>query len=174
MPILNIAVMTNLYIDCEWFVSQKIFLVGYAYSLTDFGQLHGRSLTRANILKLLRKVDGYIFFYGPDIAMLEKNFNINIRDHWKCINLLRVFKTYKPRLKSFKLENIEKHYKVARTTHQYKQNIFFIFKDWYNENKKAIVLKYNMEDVINLLKVKRLLCSEHSIKPMEFLRFLLK
>ena len=38
--------MTDLYIDLEWFFNQELFLVGYAYSVTTFGQLYDESLTR--------------------------------------------------------------------------------------------------------------------------------
>lgn len=166
--------MTNLYLDCEWFLNQKIFLFGWAYSLSDYGQLFDRTLTRKNVIKILKRVDGFIFFYGPDIAMIEKNYKIDIRHKYKCINLLRVFRKQNPRLKSYKLEAMEKRYKIKRTTPQYKANIFNALRDWYNPEKKFFVLVYNMEDVLNLIRVKKKFISDHPITNSKLLLYMLK
>lgn len=156
--------MKNLYIDCEWFVNQKIFLVGWAYSIAEHGQLYDQNLTRTNVIKLLNEVDGYIFFYGPDIAMLEKNFQIDIRNNFCCVNLLRVIRKYEPFLNSYKLSEVEKYYFITRSVFEYKQNIFRIFKDWFHPRLRKLVLLYNKDDVLNLVeRVKRKLCAEHNI-----------
>jgi TRAP-type mannitol/chloroaromatic compound transport system permease small subunit len=63
--------MTNLYLDLEWFLNQNVFLIGYAYSLSEYGQLHDETLTVDNLEKILHPVNGYLFFYGHDIKMLE-------------------------------------------------------------------------------------------------------
>lgn len=84
--------MKNIYIDCEWFLNQRIFLIGYAYSISESGQLYGTSLTVDHLEKIFKPADGYVFFYGPDVAMLEKHFNVSIRKHCPCVNLLRVFR----------------------------------------------------------------------------------
>ncbi|MFH2094612.1 MAG: hypothetical protein ABIJ16_02840 [Bacteroidota bacterium] len=55
--------MTDLYLDLEWFFNQEIFLIGYAYFITQHGQLHDETLTMNNILQMLEPVDGYIYFY---------------------------------------------------------------------------------------------------------------
>ena len=95
----------DIYIDAEWFHNQKIFLLGYGYNLRKTGRLYGRNLTKNNIIKILKPVrdsGGNIFFYGPDIVMMEKNFNLNIRENYRCCNLLKVFQRYVPS-KSYKL-----------------------------------------------------------------------
>ena len=71
--------MTDLYIDLEWFFNQEVYLIGYAYSITNTTLLHDETLTMENILKMLDPVDGFIYFYGPDIGMLEKNTGLNIQ-----------------------------------------------------------------------------------------------
>lgn len=106
--------MINLYIDCEWFTNQKIFLLGYAYSIANHGQLYESTLTLDNLIKILKPANGYLFFYGPDIAMLEKHFHVDIRHHCPCVNLLRVFKEYLPGMNSYKLSYLEHYYGIDR------------------------------------------------------------
>jgi uncharacterized protein YprB with RNaseH-like and TPR domain len=155
--------MRNLYLDCEWFQNQKIFLIGWAYSIKEHGQLYDASLTRNNIIKLLRRVDGFVYFYGPDIAMIEKNFRIDIRNNFCCVNLLRLIRKYNPHLNSYKLSEVEKYYLINRSVNEYKLNIFRIFKDWFHPVFRNLVLQYNNEDVLNLVRVKRKLFSEQRI-----------
>jgi len=147
--------MTNLYLDCEWFTNQKIFLFGYAYSIANHGQLYDHTLTLKNLVKILKPVDGYLFFYGPDIAMLEKYFHLEIRNHCKCVNLLRVFKAYLPGMNSYKLAYLESYYGIERTTYEYKTDIFKMWHDWRNPDLRKLILKYNQEDVLNLIRLKK-------------------
>lgn len=147
--------MKNLYLDCEWFPNQKIFLIGYAFSLNEFGQLYDSTLSKQNFLKLLQQTDGFIYFYGPDIAMIEKNFNINIRDEYLCVNLLPIFRLCMPHASSYRLCELEKYFKLSRSSAQYKKDIRTLIRDWYNPRKKKEALRYNQEDVINLIRLKR-------------------
>jgi len=87
---------TDIFFDAEWFFNQKIFLIGYAYNLKKFGQLYDRSLTKSKFLDLLKPVDGFIYFYGPDIGMFEKYFKIDIRHKYKCVNLMPIFNQLTP------------------------------------------------------------------------------
>ena len=43
---------------------------------------------------------------------------------------------------------------IKRTQKQYKTNIWQLNKDWYDPYKKQQVLKYNYEDVANLIRLK--------------------
>lgn len=147
--------MTDLYIDLEWFFNQELFLVGYAYSITNHGQLYDESLNIDNIIRMLQPVDGYIYFYGPDIGMLEKSTGLDIRNNFKCVNLLKVFRDIMPGMDSYKLAYFEEMFEIKRSQRQYKSNIFKLSEDWNNPYKKQHVLKYNMEDVINLVRLKR-------------------
>lgn len=158
----------DIYIDLEWFLNQKIFLVGYSYNLRNKGQLYGDTLTKSNVLNLFKGVD-HIYFYGPDIAMLEKFYKVDIRSKYKCINLLKCFRTYGPKMKSYKLCEMEKKFGIIRETMQYKSNIFTMLKDWYNPKKRRLCLKYNMEDVINMMKVKKLVFSKYKITTRKIL-----
>jgi len=155
----------NIFIDTEWFHTQKIFLIGYAYNLKIKGQLYDKQLTKKNFLNLIKPVkesNGYIFFYGPDIGMLEKNFNIDIRNNYKCCNILKLFKR-NLKLKSYKLAYIEKIYGLNRSMPEYKTNIFRMIRDWNNPKYRQRALIYNYEDVINLIKVFRFILKKHNI-----------
>ena len=154
----------DLYIDCEWSLDQKIFLIGFCYNLKEKGQLYDHYVTLENFSRVLEKCDGYIYIYGPDIGMLEKFFGINIRKNFPCINLIKVFKDHIPELTSYKLKSIEEYHGIFRSTTRYKENIFKIFSDWKKPKRKKEILHYNMDDVINMYKVKQMVFRDHSIR----------
>ncbi len=165
----------DLYLDAEWYISQKIFLIGYAYADHHFrkpiisGQYYGKMISRKKVLQLLRPARyGCLFFYGPDIGMLEKEFNLNIRQKYLCINLLKVFKDLYPNESRYKLCDFEEKFGYKRDTIKYKQSIFEVFHDWRDPIKRKIVLRYNEEDVISLAKIKKRVWSKHKI-TMEYL-----
>jgi uncharacterized protein YprB with RNaseH-like and TPR domain len=146
--------MIDLFIDLEWFFNQELFLIGYAYSITNCGQLYDENLNLNNIASMLQPVNGYIYFYGPDIGMLEKSTGLNIRNNYRCINLLKVFRDIMPGMDSYKLAYFEEMFELTRSEKIYKSNIFKLSEDWRNPYKKQKVLKYNMEDVVNLVRLK--------------------
>ncbi len=154
---------TDLYIDLEWFFNQQIFLVGYAYSVTNYNQLYDENLNMYNIQRMLAPVDGYIYFYGPDIGMLEKNTGLDIRNNYRCVNLLKVFRDIMPGMNSYKLASFEEMFEIKRSQRQYKSNIFKLAEDWNNPYKKQHVLKYNLEDVVNLVRLKKEIFSIYGI-----------
>ena len=161
----------DLYIDAEWYISQKLFLIGYAHVDHYFktpiksGQHYGKMISKANMMKLLKKVKkkNCIFFYGPDIGMLEKTFNLNIRENYLCVNLLKVFKDLYPNESRYKLCDFEVKFGYARKTIKYKQSIFQVFYDWKDPVKRAIVLQYNEEDVISLAHIKKHVWKQHRV-----------
>ena len=130
---------TDLYIDLEWFFNQQIFLVGYAYSVTNYNQLYDENLNMYNIQRMLAPVDGYIYFYGPDIGMLEKNTGLDIRNNYRCVNLLKVFRDIMPGMDSYKLASFEEMFEINRSQRKYKSNIFKLAEDWNNPYKKQHV-----------------------------------
>jgi uncharacterized protein YprB with RNaseH-like and TPR domain len=58
-----------------------------------------------------------------------------------------------PYLSSYKLSSLEKKFGISRDTHEYKSNIFKLWHDWKNPYTKPLIMHYNMEDVLNLLRV---------------------
>ncbi len=152
----------ELYLDGEWFIGGEIFLLGYAYSTKKHGFLYGSRLTKKNFLKLLSPGIS-IFFYGPDIGILEKHFNIRLRTRYLCINLLRVFRDH-IRSTSYRLADIEKKFGIKRERVEYKKSIFDIYGDWMNPQIRKRVLQYNREDVINLVKLKKIVFRKYNIR----------
>ena len=130
--------MVDLFIDLEWFFNQELFLIGYAYSTTKYGQLYDENLNMNNISAMLRPVNDYIYFYGPDIGMLEKSTGLNIRNNYRCINLLKVFRDIMPGMDSYKLAYFEEMFDLKRSEKTYKSNIFKLAEDWRNpiQNKR--------------------------------------
>jgi hypothetical protein len=121
-------------------------------------------LTEENFQRILQRTTGKIYFYGPDIGIIEKYFDIDIRSNYHCVNLLKVFRDNLPGLKSYKLAAIEKLYGLKRNRNEYKANIFSIFKDWRKPNVKSLVLQYNQEDVVNLVRLKHIIFAQKDIE----------
>lgn len=154
----------DLYLDAEWFIGGEIFLLGWSRNTKVFGQLYEDSLTKDRFQELLDETDGIIYFYGPDIGICEKYFDIDIRSNYHCVNLLKVFKDNLPGMKNYKLATIEKHYHIKRNRQEYKANIFSIFKDWRKPQVRSLVLQYNREDVINLARLKNIIFAQFDIE----------
>ena len=155
----------DLFLDGEWFIGGEIFLLGWSRNTKVFGQLYEETLTVERMQELLDDTDGIIYFYGPDIGVIEKYFDIDIRSNYHCVNLLKVFKDNLPGLTNYKLATIEKLYHIKRNRQEYKANIFSIFKDWRKPQVRSLVLQYNKEDVINLARLKNIVFAQFDIEP---------
>ena len=143
----------NLFIDAEWFLNQNIYLIGYAYNLSSCNQLYDLTINKLAFLTLLRDVDA-IYCYGPDVGMLEKFFDIDLKNQYYCFNLLSIIRKLEPDLPSYKLADLEKFVGIQRETMEYKSNIWQLHRDWKNPLKRHFAMQYNKEDVINLIRVK--------------------
>ena len=153
----------NLYIDAEWFPNQEIFLIGYAREDNQVQQMYSRSLHGRAFKKLLNDTTGHIYFYGPDIGLCEKHFEMDIRNRFDCINLLRITRMCMPNAKSWKLEHMEKVFGCSRQVAKYKKSIFQIYDDWKDPKYRERVLLYNQDDVRNLVLVKQRLFKRYDI-----------
>jgi DNA polymerase elongation subunit (family B) len=156
----------ELYIDGEWFIGGKIFLIGYCFESGRCRQLYLRQLSKAKFVSLLLRLKpgSNIYFYGPDIGVIEKHFGIRIREHYRCINLLKVFRQVLPPCKSYKLAAIEKSFGIKRARVEYKKNIRDIFRDWYDPVKRKRVMMYNIEDVEYLRELKNMIFKKYKVK----------
>lgn len=143
----------NLFIDAEWFLNQRVYLIGYGYNQKEVYQLHGVTINQFAFAGILRDVDA-IYCYGPDIGVMEKLFNVDLKNFYYCFNLLTIIRRLEPNLKSYKLADLEKIAGIERQTMVYKSNIWQLHKDWQNPLKRHYAMLYNREDVINLMKVK--------------------
>lgn len=158
----------DLFLDAEWFIPRDIFLIGWSRDRHQWGQLYDDSLTVEQFQELLDETTGIIYFYGPDIGIIEKHFDIEIRSTWHCVNLLKVFRDVLPEQKSYKLAAIEKLYGIPRNRNEYKTNIWNIFSDWRKPHVKSLVLQYNREDVLNLVKLKHIIFAQYDVN-MDYL-----
>lgn len=165
--------IVNLYIDAEWYLNQRIFLIGYSYDRKNFGQLYGKKLTPKNFKKLFAKVTGSVFCYGPDTGMLEKFFKWKFREKFRCVNLMKVFKDH-IKTGSFKLKDLEHKFGIRRKVMKYKTSIFQIWGDWRNPKKKKAVLHYNRDDVVNLVILALTIFKKFKIRSMYLEKIRLK
>lgn len=154
----------NLYLDAEWFPNQQIFLIGWAREDAKVQQFYARSLTEKNVLKMLNDTTGHIFFYGPDIALMENHFEVDIRNYFECVNLLRITRAFMPNAKSWKLAHMEKVFHLPRNVAKYKKSIFQIYDDWNDKKYRQRVLQYNEDDVRNLVLLKQKIFARYDIK----------
>jgi len=152
----------NLFIDAEWYLNQKIYLIGYAYDLSGTFQIYGNTLNPLSFAWILRDVTA-IYCYGPDIGMLEKFFDCDLKTYYYCFNLLSIIKKLEPNLKSYKLSDLEKMAGIQRRTMVYKSNIWKLHEDWNDPVKRQYVLMYNKEDVHNLIRVKNYFFRMHGV-----------
>jgi uncharacterized protein YprB with RNaseH-like and TPR domain len=162
----------SIFIDCEWNEKRKIFIFGCCFDEKIVYQLYGKFLTRTNVENFLSGV-GTIYFFGPDIAILEKNFKINLRENYQCVNLLSMIQKIAPEQNSYKLHELEKSAGVTRKITQYKDNIWFLIDDWLSKSKtkRKRCLYYNAEDVINLHHVKKWFFAKYKVKNADISEF---
>jgi len=152
----------SIFIDAEWFLNQHIYLIGYAYNLSGCYQLHDFTMNAAAFSTILYDVD-CIYCYGPDVGMLEKFFDCDLKTYFYCFNLLTIIKRLEPDLPSYKLANLEKLVGIQREQIEYKSNIWQLHRDWCNPLKKQFAMQYNREDVTNLILIKNYFFQKHGI-----------
>lgn len=151
----------DIYIDCEWFIPQNLFLVGWCNNTRSYGQLYGYSLNKKQLLSLLNGCK-HIFFYGPDIGVLENFFNVDIRNNFFCVNLLKCFRDHVVS-SSYKLANLEIKFGIYRDVDKYKRNMRLLYKDWFHPVRRNHVLLYNLNDVINLYVLTQIIFKNYGI-----------
>ncbi|GIV32649.1 MAG: hypothetical protein KatS3mg031_0184 [Chitinophagales bacterium] len=158
--------MINLFLDAEWFPNQRIFLIGYGYENTATGsisihQCFYLNIELSDVLHIFRPVNGLVFVYGPDLGMLEKRFPFPFRQHFHCINFLRLLRKLEPRLPDYRLATVEKHFGIKRQVNKYKKNMMQIYRDWFHPQLRQHVLWYNYEDVRHFIMLKLIVFARH-------------
>ena len=73
--------MKEAFLDAEWFIGGRVFLIGISHGQSSVKLLHHRTCTRQQFLQVLPPRGSYLYFYGPDIGVLEKHFGIRLREH---------------------------------------------------------------------------------------------
>ncbi len=151
----------EIYIDAEWYIGGNVFLLGYAYNDKDHGHLYDRRLNIGHINNLIGDVE-YIYVYGPDVGVLENHFDMNLRDNYICVNLLKIIRRF-VRTHSYKLADLEKLFGLKRNRAEYKKSIFDIWSDWRKRDKRDRIIEYNREDVINMMKLWKIVRRKYNI-----------
>jgi len=161
----------ELYTDLEWLShNQKIIVAGFFIPGKLKTQLYDETLNKSSFFKILDMLNpktDFIFFHGPDIGYLEKLFKVNIRDQFNCINVQKILSTF-TRFKKVSLKRLEKVFKIKRY-HKVLEH-HEIRRFWkYGGKWKDMVLRYNMEDIINLYRLKGLLFNKYSLNNEKML-----
>lgn len=160
--------MYSVFLDTEYKDrGGDIFLIGLRTSHGEEYSLHGANL-RWNVLSKILKNKKYIFVYGPDIGKLEKQFGVDIKSRWHCINVYSIVRSCLSDLKSKKLIDIERFMGIYRHTASYKKYTRNLDTHWQDPRKRAGIIKYNMEDVLYLELVYNVLIKYFDFDPDNF------
>jgi len=133
----------DLYLDAEWYLNRRLFLIGYSHDHKNCKQIFGSKLTKKNFRRILKRVIGSILCYGPDIGMLEKFFGFRFRKKFRCVNLMKVFKDF-IKIGNFKLKHLGEGLGIKRKVMKYKTSVGKIGKTSLEKEGAS----YNQEDVI--------------------------
>lgn len=155
--------MKSIFLDLEWRSDGVPFIVGYAYNLRDFGQLLEGDITPSAVSALFSGVS-HVYVYGPDVAVLEKFYDLNLRQNYVCINLLTAAKAVF-RFPNYRLSTVEKALGLSRKA-DYKERIFQLYSDFGNAKNRAEALQYNLDDVLSLVRLKRLLQTHVGVRQL--------
>jgi hypothetical protein len=160
--------MYDIFLDTEYAdKGGDIFLISLRSSHGEEYTLYGPSL-RWNVLAKILKNKRRIFVYGPDIGKMEKQFNVNIKSRWICVNVLSIVREYLPDLPSKSLIEVEKHMKLERSTASFKKYTRKLELHWRNKKKRLGIIDYNKEDVLFLELVYNILLDVFKFDPDDF------
>jgi len=156
----------NTFIDLEWSHRGHIFLLGYARNTRDYGFLYGSRLNQNEIFDILAG-SSFVYVWGPDIGRIEKYYNMDVRNRFRCVNLLTVAKDY---IKSpnYRLDTIEKKLRIPREVNL-KEQRGDIYQLWKKDPE--LVKAYNKNDVISLYYIERILRYKYGLTAYDFRKY---
>lgn len=160
--------MYDIFLDTEYAdKGGDIFLISLLTSHGEEYTLYGANL-RWNVLYNILKGKKRIFVYGPDIGKLEKQFNVDIKSRWICVNVLSIVRYCLPDLPSKSLVSVEKFMKLQRSTSSFKKYTRKLEVHWRNKKKRIGIIDYNKEDVLFLELVYNLMYDVFRFNPDDF------
>lgn len=160
--------MYDIFLDTEYKdKGGEIFLMSLRSTHGDEYILYGPSLRKNVLLKILKNKKR-IFVYGPDIGKLEKQFNIDIKSRWICVNVLSIVREFMPDLPSKSLLAVERYLNLERSTAHFKKYTRTLEKHWKNKSKREGIMNYNMEDVVFLEVVYNILSEVFKFNPDDY------
>lgn len=153
----------NVYLDAEWYIGGNVFLIGLCNENLTATLLHGQALNKTNFLRCIEGAT-HLYFYGPDIGVIEKFFGIRLRRKYICVNLLKIFRRLHPRAAGHKLLQYERRYKIYRKTARLKSDVWGLIRLWQKPHTRALLLQYNKEDVVNMARLKKMVFMRHKVR----------
>ncbi|HQN16659.1 MAG TPA: ribonuclease H-like domain-containing protein [Bacteroidales bacterium] len=160
--------MYDIFLDTEYAdKGGDIFLISIRSTHGDEYTLYGANL-RWNVIEKILRNKKRIFVYGPDIGKMEKQFNVDLKSRWICVNVLSIVREYLPDLPSKSLVEVEKFMKLERSTASFKKYTRNLDIHWKNKKKRAGIIDYNKEDTLFLELVYNLIHDVFKFDPDDF------
>jgi hypothetical protein len=160
--------MYDIFLDTEYKDrGGDIFLIGMLSSHGEEFVLYGSSL-RWNVISRILRNKNRIFVYGPDIGKMEKQFGVDMRSNWKCINVLAIVRKFLPEMPSKSLLCLERLLNLERSTSQFKKITRRLDIHWRNPKLRPGIIDYNMEDVVFLKVCYDILLAHFKFNPDDF------
>ena len=112
--------MADVYIDCEWIGGDYLTILGvYSPGQRRF-QLFGKALTRRRLSRFLnlccernRSQYTLLFCHGPDLGRIKKEFNLDLKEDYYCINTITAFRMF-TNFRDVSLGHLERYFGLSR------------------------------------------------------------
>ena len=147
------------YLDIETDRQGNVCVIGIFSHTGGFVQFYGRDVTASNLESALTGAKTIVTFNGDyfDLPTLDKCFNLDLKNNWRSLDLLKVKKNLGLR---GGLKELEKQYGIKRKTEG--MNGYKAILLWEKYVKKGqigalkLLLEYNKEDVLNLIPLEEI------------------
>lgn len=170
--------MGDIYVDLErGYAGGPLFLCGLYTKRAGYVGLCDGDITWRRFLGRIRDLGGdkgsFLFFHGPDIGWLETHFGLYIREHFLCVNTVRVAKDF-TKIQRCGQKELERHFRIKR-----KHDVLTpgqINYRWLTgkETHRQTVIDYNREDVVNLEMVVHTLVRDYGVPRSYFIEIALE
>lgn len=165
--------MADVFIDCEWVHGEYLTILGAYSPGQDRFQLYGKRLTRNRLSRFLNRCRyrsgsryTFLFCHGPDLGRIEREFDLNLKQDFYCINTVNAFSTF-TQFRDVSLGHLEWYFGLPR---KYALSSSEISKLWKSNSRKdrRIVLGYNWEDCLNLRRLVNVLKNNYNVTRSNF------
>lgn len=149
--------MPDIFVDIEFTQRQIFLLSAHCLGVTDDNnrfQLHGRNLNVENFLNFINRCDErrgktLLFCHGPDFGHIENHFNIDLRNHIPCINVITAFRTF-TRFQNVPLGHLAQSLNLGEWRDPIPPGqVGALWRTQTHENRQT-VLDYNWDDCVIL------------------------
>ena len=135
---------------------QYITVVGFYHEQTGLAQMIWPDITKDSLLDVLPKADHVYTYNGNnfDLPVIRHQLGLDLHDHYKSRDLM--YACWREGLKGG-LKAVERQLGISRTEHLDNWDIQRCWTAWKHKGDDEALkrlLKYNEEDVMNLVEVK--------------------